>query len=312
MQTLEDNDKNTTTFDITSLLQDFSMETSSLPTPLHTAEEYDDRTQALDHLTAAQTLPGLPLDHLPALPPSRPVTPPVTHQAPPIAPPKELHWPTSLPVPTLAQEEHVRKALFTSTKKYYWKNSEPRDYEDLPPARKQKINVAIGQVGMTLPQALSLRNHLLLSAAPHLWHGFEYLGHEAGARFEDNVEAFLAAQGIEFITQAQQQAALEVARRLDPTTPATVTPDFILKEPVLINGLLVKWIEVKCFYGMASSDMKAWAPTLKVHKQVAKYVARFGNGLLVFKQGYAREFKELLPEGVGIVDGTPCGDCGWD
>jgi Protein of unknown function TPD sequence-motif len=62
-----------------------------------------------------------------------------------------------------------------------------------------------------------------------------------------------------------------------------VTPDFVLRGVVYINGVRVQWLEVKCFYACGAEDLKHWAPTIKVQTQMAKYVTALGPGAVCFR-----------------------------
>jgi len=223
---------------------------------------------------------------------------------------KSFSWYQVHPVLTMENEHRLRRYLFkTPYEPRKWGREEPRDFLLLPEWRQTRIEEAVHREKCLLSQALSLRNALLRSAAPWLWHGEgDVLSAEAGRRFENIVEEFLKLKGLsDFETQAQQLARAARERLKSPGYfQSPPTPDFLFAQPVLINGKEVWWVEVKCFYACASTDLRPWAPTFKVLTQVSKYVVKFGPGLLVFSQGFSAEFRDRLPAGVYVVDGGMC------
>lgn len=69
--------------------------------------------------------------------------------------------------------------------------------------------------------------------------------------------------------------------------PKLVTPDFLLANPIQLNGsgILIKWIECKNFYGaskhaFANPHMKA------MKKQIKKYEKAYGPGAIFFCLGF--------------------------
>ena len=82
------------------------------------------------------------------------------------------------------------------------------------------------------------------------------------------------------------------------------TPDFLILSPLTINGAVVKWIEVKRFFGSAERELlKDWAPPVKIAKQLEKYVSAFGPGAIVLRHGYGSAFD--APDGVLLLDPSP-------
>ncbi len=180
---------------------------------------------------------------------------------------------------------------------------EPIAYDALPPARRSAIEAAAAHAGVRLFQAVSLRAQLLRSAAPFLFSGTEAATLAAATRFEDSVEARLRAGGCTlYETQAQQLRRLHAAG-----ATATATPDFLLlAQPVTIQGVTCHWLEVKRFYAMGMfEELRDWAPTRKSLAQLAKYVAAFGQGAVVFSLGYSERYRASAPRGVLLLDGSP-------
>jgi hypothetical protein len=216
--------------------------------------------------------------------------------------PLALHWPCAFPVPTRQQEAALLPALLPGSRRR-WKDEEPRDYSALPPARRAAIAAAAAALGARLHQAVSLRSQMLKSAAPWKWHGTEKEAAAAAAKFECNVADFLLARGCSrFETQEAQ-----LARMHAQGVAAAATPDFLLLEPARVNGAVCHWIEVKRSYGagLVCDEEKHWLPSKKALKQLAKYVAAFGPGAVVFSLGFAEVFLERLPPGVLALDGSP-------
>ena len=212
-----------------------------------------------------------------------------------------LAWPCALPVPTQAQEQHLRGVLLPECRRAV--KAEPITYEDLPLARRSAIEAAAARVGVRLFQAVSLRAQLRRSAAPFLFAGTEAAALAAATRFEDSVEARLRAGGCtQYETQAQQVRRLHAAG-----ATATATPDFLLlAQPVTIQGVTCHWLEVKRFYAMGMfEELRDWAPTRKSLAQLAKYVAAFGQGAVVFSLGFSERYRASAPPGVLLLDGSP-------
>lgn len=80
----------------------------------------------------------------------------------------------------------------------------------------------------------------------------------------------------------------------------TATPDFVFDDNVYINGMPVKWLDCKCFYGSASSPFTIGL----LQSQAAKYNQHFGCGAFVFAFGYCEGLSKSL-EGTILLDATP-------
>jgi hypothetical protein len=176
-------------------------------------------------------------------------------------------WPPSLPSPSDAQEAAAALLMLPRFRSEWARASTPTRFADEPPLRQAQIARNCREIGIDLGQAASLRNTLLRSKCPWRFEGSEALREAAATRLEDAVGAFLAAHGVRFRTQAQQQ---EDARRAG--LPPAKTPDFLLlpgEAPLLVNGWPVRWIEVKRFYGTGNVDgLKKWSPVVRAPEQV--------------------------------------------
>eukprot|EP00961_Rhodomonas_salina_P065802 884216-Rhodomonas_salina.1 len=120
---------------------------------------------------------------------------------------------------------------------------------DLPKWRRTEIEREAAKRGMTFTQAMSLRRQFMRRDSSH----FPRLSSESDQQqcsreFEAGVSAFLTKLTIHSIPERSQ-----------PRVRGVPTPDFILKEPVLINDKTVHWIEVKSFYGCGSLTSKKLA-----------------------------------------------------
>jgi hypothetical protein len=66
----------------------------------------------------------------------------------------------------------------------------------------------------------------------------------------------------------------------------------------------VCWIEVKNYYGAGLQDgIKPWMPTIKVQKQIAKYIHTLGpNGAMVYALGHGEGLRRRTPQTVQLLD----------
>lgn len=87
--------------------------------------------------------------------------------------------------------------------------------------------------------------------------------------FENKLGRYLHNLDIHFETEEELRSKNQV-----------LTPDFLLTEPVIINGKLVYWIDAKDypFYGSKLVSKK-------LNKSVQKYTKAFGPGALIFSGG---------------------------
>lgn len=110
-----------------------------------------------------------------------------------------------------------------------------------------------------------------------------------GRQYEERLEAALTALGIPFLNEPAMRR-LKYAR----------TPDTILLEPIAIDGLSIKWIESKAWFG----DPTAHASYLR--DQYWPYYNRFGPGLVIYWFGYVREAMEVhRHQGILVMDAFP-------
>lgn len=98
---------------------------------------------------------------------------------------------------------------------------------------------------------------------------------EKALQFEKRLEKYLKKSGLEYQTQ-------------DDLTKigSQLTPDFLLKEPLLYKGEKIIWIDAKNSFGANNSFSRK-----NLDKQNKKYNNYFGQGLFVFHYSYSDELK---------------------
>jgi hypothetical protein len=110
--------------------------------------------------------------------------------------------------------------------------------------------------------------------------------------YEDAVGARLRARGLAFETEDDLRA------RAAPAGQPLLTPDFLFREPVAIDGRRVAWLDAKN-YGVFDSPLVM----ASLRKQAAKYAARFGPGAFVFSGGVMCDSKTARL-GALVLDGS--------
>lgn len=108
---------------------------------------------------------------------------------------------------------------------------------------------------------------------------------------ERATEHFLKAKGIRLKTQAELGVD-----QLATHGRAVISPDILLLDPVIINGVPIRWIDAKNYYGAHIVSKRL------ISTQLANYVKEWGPGAIVFGMGYSDMFS--LP-GVICLDTTP-------
>ena len=107
------------------------------------------------------------------------------------------------------------------------------------------------------------------TASPELW--------------EQALYGFLDEQQIEYVTE-------ETLREAEMQQ----TPDCLILDDWYINDQLVRWIDVKSFYGSGLRQNKPFSKKLK--KQIERYETEFGeSGAVVFKHGFSSELRNNHP-----------------
>ncbi|KAI9912131.1 hypothetical protein PsorP6_009069 [Peronosclerospora sorghi] len=108
---------------------------------------------------------------------------------------------------------------------------------------------------------------------------------------ERATEHFLKAKGIRLKTQREL-----CADQISSHGRRVISPDILLLDPVIINGVPIRWIDAKNYYGAHIVSKRL------ISNQLANYVKEWGPGAIVFGMGFSDMFS--LP-GVICLDTTP-------
>ena len=91
-----------------------------------------------------------------------------------------------------------------------------------------------------------------------------------------------------------KQRRLLWAPRTGPP-PGGTFPDGIFKSPVMINGMPVRWVEFKSFYGAASlTRVPQLGGLYTLPRQISAHVAQYGPGAVVFLRGFSADLPVML------------------
>ena len=209
---------------------------------------------------------------------------------------REIKWRTNFQCPTNAAEE----ALLPLLLKYGEK--ERGMMKTQPYFRIKAIRDKCREMQMTPEQAYSMRRTHMMLNNPNEKFGLLRLGprgaiRESAELFEKAVAHFLGRQNISYISEEEQKDS----HRDGPTPP---TPDFLLKEPLLLNGdTTIHWIEAKMFYGASNVPQGTPNAVGCIMGTVEKYVKHYGQGAIVFSFGCGEDLRtELEEKGVKVLD----------
>lgn len=123
--------------------------------------------------------------------------------------------------------------------------------------------------------------YALNTATPVLW--------------EEALYAYLDEQKINYVSE-------EALRDAD----MNITPDCLILDDCYINGQLIRWMDVKSFYGSGLRENKHFTNSLK--KQILKYETEFGEGgAVIFKHGFSSKLQSTNPSTL-ILDAGPLVD----
>lgn len=110
-----------------------------------------------------------------------------------------------------------------------------------------------------------------------------------GREYEEKLNGYLNKLGIAYLDEPGM-------RRMGFSR----TPDAVLLEPIAIDGMVVKWIESKAWFG----DPPSHATYLR--DQYWPYYNRFGPGLVIYWFGFVEEAVEgHVSKGVAVLDSFP-------
>ena len=96
--------------------------------------------------------------------------------------------------------------------------------------------------------------------------------------YETTVAQYLDKYNIKYITQEKL-----VKRQTKKYGRPVITPDFLFKKGIIINGRKVYWIDAKNYYGCEGFLL------YKAKKQADKYHKKFGPGAICFALGYSEK-----------------------
>ncbi|KAF4036640.1 TPD sequence-motif-containing protein [Phytophthora infestans] len=108
---------------------------------------------------------------------------------------------------------------------------------------------------------------------------------------ERAIEHFIKAKGIRLKTQTEL-----CTDQIESHGRRVISPDILLLDPVVINGVPIRWIDAKNYYGAHIVSKRL------ISTQLSNYVKEWGPGAIVFGMGYSDMFS--LP-GVVCLDTTP-------
>ena len=230
----------------------------------------------------------------------------------PIANKVLISWPAMFPIPSDIQEQFLLWTVllpgvrFTGSNKLRQSDlrNVPLQWEDLSVKCQLGIAMACQEVGVHVKQAMGLRTTAYKGLAWWKFQGKEAVLQAASEALERDVAEFLVTNSVSFETQ-EQQIARPASDGLRLPTPV-----FLIHSSLFINGQRVNWIEVKHFYGVGIvNGLPDWMPTIKIQKQIAKYMSAFGpDGVVILKYGYSESLRKHTPESVQLlawVAGSP-------
>jgi len=85
-----------------------------------------------------------------------------------------------------------------------------------------------------------------------------------------------------------------------------ITPDCLILDDCYINGQLIRWMDVKSFYGSGLRENTHFTNSLK--KQLGKYESAFNEGgAVVFKHGFSSKLRDKNPSAL-FLDAGPLVD----
>ena len=158
---------------------------------------------------------------------------------------------------------------------------------DLPQERQDEIRERAKEIGMSLPQALSLRRNKIKINS--------YRANGGKMNSVEDVGLGTEAGQMEFAQDFKGKVALVLDRLEITYTRPVKGPDFILTDPIMINGHTAKWIEAKCFYGCASLSSKKLGVG-RIPDIAKRYQNEYGPGCIAFGQGFHKAFEERMKD----------------
>jgi hypothetical protein len=105
--------------------------------------------------------------------------------------------------------------------------------------------------------------------------------HQYALDFENDIKSILDKNNIPYFSQDEL-----VSQQIKKYGKAMSTPDFLLKEPILINNNIINWIDAKNYFG---TNVQLYYNSIA--KQSLKYVDWYGSGAFIFKYGHSHNKK---------------------
>lgn len=107
--------------------------------------------------------------------------------------------------------------------------------------------------------------------------------------------ARLRTYGFQFSVEAEQRETIRLAIEAGSVDTVRLTPDILFSEPTRLCGIDCHWNEYKNMFGFKSDPFVH----KKNKKQLQRYVAAFGKGIVVYRLGY--ECDHLMIDGLTVV-----------
>lgn len=225
-----------------------------------------------------------------------------------------LQWYSTEPYVPLAAEEDMLNVILR------WGEKERGMLRNQPPFRLIAIQKRCKRNGMNISQACSLRRHHMCLLNPFKSKEALRLGQTADIRdsaelFEIAVATFLRRQNIRFYSEEEQKKHF---KRKNPGELIKATPDFKMKEPVILKLFFVThnqkgkkqkrfhsertihWMEAKMFYGASTIPHDDKSAVGNILSKMRKYVELYGEGAIVFMQGCGDRLASELAE-IGVT-----------
>ena len=211
-----------------------------------------------------------------------------------------LRWGQAHNTPTFEAEEALLPLLLKYGKKERGMMKKQHYF------RIKAIKGKCHELGIRLDQALSLRRTHMMLLNPNVQTVSQLaLGkpediRTCSALFEESVGEYLIRHRIDFHTEEEQKAMVRKGERTPPT------PDFLLKETILLDSKPVNWIEAKMFYGASTIPDGTKNAVGGLLRSAGKYVDRYGPGAFVFSFGYGSKLQQALEKkGAISLDARP-------
>ncbi|MBI4214655.1 TPD domain-containing protein [archaeon] len=109
------------------------------------------------------------------------------------------------------------------------------------------------------------------------------LQRQHGKDAEQKLSEFVSSLGVKFMTEYDIKKTKHHPR----------TPDFLLKEPVIVDGKKVFWVESKASFGSPEEMRRDY------RRQLEPYVKHFGPGIVVYWYGFV---EDVVLQNVTIID----------